>query len=92
MAKIEIRANHAKPNGWGGFSVVFHLDGRPDPLPMQIIETNKAADALAARAKMAEDAKAAGVSCAITMTIREGRAPAGFRKAISEQYYLHVEG
>lgn len=55
-----------------------------------MIETSKTSEAIAARDRVADEAKAAGAVCVLTMKVREGRAPAGFKKAISEQYYYPV--
>ncbi len=91
MAKIIIiSSSHAKPNGIGGFSVLMHLDGRADPLPNRIIETSKTADAIAARDAMIAEAKAAGIPCAISMRLMEGRAPNGFKAQALSPFYTPV--
>lgn len=90
MATIRITASPAKPNGWGGFSVIMHIDGRPNPLPDRLIETNKTADAIAARDAMVREAEATGMPCAVSMRVVSGRAPNGFGKAQHDPFYIGV--
>lgn len=90
MAKIKISTSPAAANNWGGFSVIMHLDGRPDPFPTVIIETNKTADALIARDKVIREVSSLGLLCVVSMRLIEGRAPSGFKKAMMNPFYTPV--
>jgi hypothetical protein len=65
----------------GLFSVVFNLDGTPDPMPRKVIEVKNAAAALDAFAAYVEEAKATGQLIACSLRAGEGRKAPGFDKA-----------
>ena len=91
MATIILEAHPAKPTRDGHFSVVFHLDGRPDPIPRRLIDVKTTADALAALESFKADAAATGLPLAVTMRLKDGsRAPNGFKAATAKTFYHRI--
>lgn len=78
MATIRIRAYPAKPSYGNGFSVVFHLDGRGDPMPERRVEVRNAGEAATAIEAYKQEAAALGVPLAVSAS-PVGRAPNGWR-------------
>ena len=89
MAKFEFKAYHAQPSGSGSFSVIFHLTGKPAPFPPRVIDAKTTAEALAAFEVYKQEAGATGQPMALTMNVREGRAPNGFKAATSGHSHYH---
>jgi len=89
MTQLLLNAYPAKPSTGGGISVIFHLNGTPDPFPSRIAEIKTTAHALAALEDYKAEATATGLPMAITMKIYEGRKPNGFKKATADMPYYH---
>lgn len=81
MAKFKLSADHAKPNGRGGFSVLFHLDGTPAPFAERVIEARTTPEALSAFDAYRKEAEATGKPMALSIRLIDGRSPSGFKEA-----------
>lgn len=80
--QIILNGYPAKPSGTPGlFSVIFKLDGTPDPMPRKVLDVKDTAAALAAFDAYVADAKATGQLIACSMRPGEGRKANGFDKA-----------
>lgn len=90
MAQFQISCEPAEANAWGGYSVKFYLDGRAPIFPPRLIDTNKTADALAARDAYAAEVAATGKPAVVCLRLKQGRAPNGFKTAIAESFYVPV--
>jgi len=91
MATLQLSADYAEPRGDGvNFAVIFHLTGKPDPLPRKLVEVKTTAEALAAFDAYKAEAKATGLPIAVSMKIKDGRAPNGFKKATAGRFFHGV--
>ncbi len=72
------------------FSVIYHLNGTPDPFPERVLDVKNTAEALAALESYKAEVKATGKPCAVNMRLIEGRAPSGFKAAIAGKYHQGV--
>lgn len=80
MAIIELRAYAAQPSIGGCFSVSLNLGNKPDPFPKREIEARTTAAAVSAFDAYKQEAAATGKPMALSMRLKSGRAPSGFRQ------------
>ena len=79
MALFKLSASPAKPSYAGGFSVVMHLDGRPDPAPERTFQADNLGTVIERLESYIEDCEALGEPMAVCLQLKEGRAPNGFK-------------
>lgn len=88
MAIFELTASPAKPSG-SGFSVTMYIDGRPDPVPARTFEAKDLARIEEKLSSYIEDCTATGLPLAVSLRIKEGRAPNGFKAWKAAKPYYH---
>ncbi len=89
MATFVITAHHAQLSSSGGFQVIFHLTGKADPFPKRTIEAKTTAEALAALEAYKGEAALTGLPMAISIHLKAGRSPPGFKAATNGASYYH---
>ncbi len=85
MAIIEFAVAPAKRDN-GFISTTYDLTGKPDILPRRRVECSKAKEAAALFDAYVAEAKATGIGLSVTMMLRAGKAPMGFKKLGWKQY------
>ncbi len=88
MATMTLSASHAEPSG-SGFSVVMHLDGRPDPMPARDFEAKSTDDVQKALADYMAEAAKIGEPLVVCVTLKSGRAPNGFKAWRAKAPFYH---
>lgn len=89
MATFILSASPAAPSYGDGFSVIMHIDGRPDPMPSETFEASKLPEIESRLAAYLEKAKAKGEPMAVCVRLKEGRAPNGFKAWKAAQPFYH---
>lgn len=85
MALIEFAVAPAKLDR-GFISTIYDLTGKADILPRRRVECATAKEAQAHFDAYATEAKATGVGLSVTMMLKTGRAPNGFKKLDWKRY------
>lgn len=85
MATIEFTVAPAKRDN-GFISTTYDLTGKPSVLPRRRVECATAKEAVTAFDAYETEAKATGVGLSVTMMLRTGRAPNGFKKLDWKRY------
>lgn len=89
-ATIQLSALPAKASNYGGVSVIFDLTGKPAPVPPRLVTVKTTAEALAALEEYKAEAQATGLPLAVSMRLKEGRAPNGFKAATDKLFYHRI--
>lgn len=91
MATFRLSCVPAKPSGYGGWSLVYDLTGKPDPMPRRVVEARTAAEAIAhLDAYKAEAAAMVSETVAVSIRVIAGRAPNGWNKAKADLPFVDV--
>lgn len=88
MATFELTASPAAPSG-SGFSVIMHIDARPDPMPSETFEASNLPEIESRLASYLERAKAKGEPMAVCVRLISGRAPNGFKAWKNASPFYH---
>lgn len=90
MATFRLACDPAKTTNGVHYSVVYHLDGRPAPMPERIFEA-RTVDAALAELEAYKTA-AADLDQPVSVCIRviAGRAPNGWNKAKAAMPFYHI--